>query len=94
MKTQIYTIFDSKGEMYNQPFFQRNLSVAIRTFTTLANDEKGQIAQYPEDYFLYHIAEWDDVAGTITNLAQPVSCGKALDFVKKEGQLSMLEENK
>jgi len=90
--TKIFSIYDSKGEIYAQPFFQRNVNVAIRTFTNMVNDERSQISSYPEDYTLFEIGMWDDVKGIIITHKTALSVGKGIDFQKKEGQLNMLDK--
>lgn len=68
---KIYSIRDSKGEVYNTPFFQRTEGEARRNFMDLVNDEKSRIAKYPEDFHLYHIGEYNDTTGKIDALDTP-----------------------
>ena len=58
MKMNIYTIYDTKMETYNQPHFMDNDATAIRQFTDMANDEKISISKHPEDYSLWKIGSW------------------------------------
>lgn len=66
MKKQIFAIFDTKAEYFNQPFFMNTIPEAIRAFTDLVNDDKTRISEHPEDYILYNVGKFDDQDGAIT----------------------------
>lgn len=82
MLLNAYSIFDSKAEAFNQPFFRLKHGVSIREFTEVSNDEKSNISRNPEDFTLFHIGSYDDSTGLLTALPTPVSLGLALEFVK------------
>lgn len=67
MITNIYAIYDLKAKVFNQPFFLQNDDVAIRTCTSLANDTMTQCGQYPEDYVLYNLGQYDDSTGHMSS---------------------------
>jgi len=83
MILKMFCVRDSKGEVYNQPFFQRTHGEAERNFRTLAIDEKSQIAKYPEDYDLYYLGEYDDITGKIRPLDTPQHVLKAANALAK-----------
>lgn len=60
MQTEIYTIYDTKAQIYNKPFHQQNKAVALRTATDLANDPNSEIAKNPEDYIMFYLGTYDD----------------------------------
>jgi len=68
MKFQAYTIYDSKEEIYCQPFFLLNEAVAIRQLSDMVNDEKTKISKHPADYSLWHLGSYEDSSATIDPL--------------------------
>lgn len=77
MELRIYTVRDSKGEIYNQPFFKKTQAEAERDFLTLSNDPKSILSQYPEDFDLYYLGMYDDQTGVISPLDAPKHIARA-----------------
>lgn len=75
---KIYSIRDSKGEMFNTPFFQKTHGEAERSFRNVVKDERSLPSQYPEDFDLYYLGEFDDVTGQIQALDTPLHVIKAV----------------
>lgn len=82
MQLKIYSIRDSKGSVYNQPFFKRTHGEAERDFTELTKDEKSFVNKYPDDYDLYYVGDFDDQEGIITSLQTPQHIIKAVNCIK------------
>lgn len=80
MKTQIFTVFDSAAHRYLETFNAPSVEYAIREFRRAVNTEKHQFSQFPEDYTLFHVGEFDQEEGTITGWP-PRSLGVAVTFV-------------
>lgn len=92
MTLKIFSIRDSKGEMYMQPFFQKTAGEAERSFRSLANDEKTMVCKHPEDFDLYYLGEYDDLTGKITGLSTPSHIAKAVNVVQQRpAQLAALQ---
>lgn len=83
MLLKIYSIRDTKGEIYNTPFYQRTHGEAERNFKTVASDLKSTISQFPEDYDLYYLGEYDDQTGKIKSLDTPQHITKAINVIDK-----------
>ena len=66
MKDRIFTVYDSKVEAYMQPFFQKGLGQALRTFTDMVNNPEHPFHKHAEDYTLYELGTFDEVTGEIT----------------------------
>jgi len=77
MQQKIYSIRDSKGEVYNQPFFQKTHGEAERNFHTLVNDEKSMVSKYVDDFDLYYLGTYCDQTGRLTSLDTPQHILKA-----------------
>lgn len=80
MNLKMYSIRDSKGEVYNTPFFQKTHGEAERSFRQLASDEKSLVWKYPDDFDLYFIGEWCDQTGVLTPLQTPQHILKAVQL--------------
>lgn len=77
---KVFTIFDSKAEAYLQPFMVKSVGEALRMLKTVVNDGKSGISQYPADYHLFQIAEWDELKGEYLMLPTKISLGCALEL--------------
>lgn len=78
MQLKMFSIRDSKAEIYNRPFFTHTLGEAEREFTRISNDPQSQISQFPEDYDLYYVGTYDDNSGKFTTLPTPEHITKAV----------------
>jgi len=75
---KVFTIRDTKAEVYNQPFFQQSHGEAERNFTTLVNDEKSTVSQYPEDFDLYFLGDFNTQEAKFDMLPTPQHVMKAI----------------
>lgn len=92
MILKVFTIRDQKAEIFNTPFFQKTHGEAERNFRTLVNDSKSTISQFPEDFDLYFLGEYDDNLGTFKSLDTPQHVIKAIQLVEsKPAQLSSIQ---
>jgi len=78
----LYTVYDVKANIHNNPMVQNNNAEAMRTFAQLANDEKTFISKYPEDYQLCLVGEYDELTGRIVGIEQIQILCRAIDFVE------------
>lgn len=78
---RIFTIYDSKAQAYLQPFFCVNNAVAIRTFTTAANNPEHDFNRYAADYTLFAIGEFEPTSGNINIFESKVNLGMASEFL-------------
>lgn len=80
MQHKIFSIRDSKGEVYGLPFFQKTAGEAERNFRSLVNDSKSTPSQYPEDFDLYYLGEYDDQTGKFKPQDTPSHICKAVSL--------------
>jgi len=66
MKLQVYAIFDKKTNAYLSPFMQVATGQAIRSFQDSIKDPQAPFGKHPEDYAMYYLCDFDDLAGTYT----------------------------
>lgn len=88
MKLKIYSIRDSKAEIFNTPFYQKTHGEAERNFRSLVNDDKSQVHKYPEDYALWYLGEYDDNTGAFQTLDQPQHILNAVQVLMPKNQAS------
>lgn len=79
-KTKLFTIYDSKTEVFNLPMHLLSTGEAIRTFTEWANDPKSQICKYPADFTLFEIGEYDNATGRFYESETKKNLGLAIEF--------------
>jgi len=89
MKLHLYTIYDSKEEIYHQPFFLLNEAVALRQFGDMANDKDSKISKHPEDYTLWHLGSYEDSSATLTPLKTKKCIAHANELVVQFDNLKM-----
>lgn len=60
----VFTIYDSKGDVYTLPSFSQNIETARREFRTQINSpDAGYLYEYAEDYTLFYLGEYDRTTG-------------------------------
>lgn len=80
MMLKVYSIRDAKAEVFNMPFYKKTHGEAERDFTSLANDDKSSVFNFPEDYDLYYLGEYDDQSGKLVSLDTPQHIVKAVQL--------------
>lgn len=83
---KVFSVYDSKGEVYSKPIVEINAGTALRSFADAAGavNQDNAISQHPEDYTLFELGRWDDETGNVTMHEAKVSLGVAIEFVKDE----------
>lgn len=71
MNVNFYSIYDKCAGAYIIPFVLQNDLIAIRTFGDCVNLKDHAFNKHPEDYSLYHVAQFDDNTGHIDTLPEP-----------------------
>jgi len=83
MRFSMFSIFDSASATFSRPFMAPNRGSAIRGFADAVNGEDKSFSAHPEDYHLYEVGAFDDVAGSVEPLkAGPVQVVRGVDLVK------------
>lgn len=80
-KLLLYSVFDSKVQLFAEPFFMRTRGEALRGWQEVANDKNTNICRYAEDFSLMEIGSFDESTGTFENLPSgPQNMGLAAQF--------------
>lgn len=90
MNLEIFSIYDSKAEAYQLPFFLHNQAMAIRPFADCVNSSEHQFGRNPSDYTLFHIGTFDDSTCTIQSHT-PKSLGNGVEFIRPSDQPDLFE---
>ena len=92
MKINVYSIFDEAAKAYITPFFMQNNALATRAFKDQCNTPGSQIASNPEQFVLFHIAEYDDSTGTIVPRDTPRSLGRGNEYSEREAETRAIDD--
>jgi hypothetical protein len=82
MKLKLFTVYDSKAEAYNQPFYMPSTGAALRAFEDSINDPQNSISQHPGDYTLFELGTFDPSNASIQLLDTRKNLGVAIEFVR------------
>lgn len=74
MKIQYYCIRDIKSNTFNRPFGGLTVEQVKRSIYSSIAQGNSEIAQFPEDFELYLIADFDDKTGVITGQTPAMIC--------------------
>lgn len=83
IKLGIYSIKDTKAEVFLPPFYVRNNGEAIRVFDDCVQNPDTNLAKHPEDFYLFKLGEFDQDSGSLIPSACPESLASAMDFKKE-----------
>lgn len=82
MTYQIFSIRDSKTNIYYPPQFRTNEGEAQRDFHALINDPQSIPGKYPADYSMWHLGTYDSDSGAIN----PITPQKLFEGDQLKGQ--------
>ncbi|AXH74004.1 MAG: nonstructural protein [Microviridae sp.] len=81
MIQKMFSIYDQKSGTFHVPFFKPTHGEAERDFRSAVNDPKSTLNQYPDDFDLYYLGEYDSNVGKFAPLDSPNHCLKAVQCV-------------
>lgn len=64
-----YAIYDRKAHVYSIPFFKQTDGEAVRMFMQASIDKNTNIFNYPSDYELQCVGEYQEDTGCFQNFA-------------------------
>ncbi len=77
--SKLYAVRDLKADFFLSPFIAHNDHHAKRAFAEAASDPATGLYQFPTDYELYYVGDFDVVAGTVIS-ADKISLGCASSY--------------
>lgn len=72
MILQVFCVFDSATGTFDHPQMLHAIGEAKRAFIEVVNDPKSKLNKYPGDYSLFHLAEYNTLNGSYTNMTAPI----------------------
>lgn len=88
MIQKMFSIRDGKAETFYPPFFKPSHGEAERDIRTATNDPKSVLSQYPEDFDLYYLGEFDTNTGKFNAKDTPEHLFKLIQFKTKTTELT------
>lgn len=82
MIRNIYSVYDSKLITFMQPFVADNDQAAISIFTSAVSEPGTEPFNYPADYSLFRVGQFNDETGHIEK-TQHENLGIASQFQRK-----------
>lgn len=83
MQLQAFSVFDSKAQLFLQPFYSQTVGTALRSFAMAANDAQHQFHLHAGDYSLFHLGAFNQDTAQFTALAAPINLGLAITLVEE-----------
>lgn len=72
MNQQIFSIYDKKMDKYHNPMFVESIVEVQRQLVSVIQDEKSLLAQFPTDYEIMNLGEFNQQTGEIIPLPKPL----------------------
>ena len=85
MEKHLYSVLDTKSQLYSPPFVAQNDAIAIRMVMDILRSPDNNLSRYPEDHQLMLVGFWDEVNGEIMGVDKAPSL---VDPVTKIKQLT------
>lgn len=79
----IFSCYDSKANLYSNPFYSVSLETAERDFAVACNDCKSDLYVHSSDYSLVMLGEFDDETAEF-KCASPLTIGTASSYYNKD----------
>lgn len=80
MKHKMYSVYDSKAQVYMKPILMRADGEATRAFKASIASPDHQFALNPGDYTMFGIGEFDDDSGVVSTYDVFVNLGNGAQF--------------
>lgn len=74
MNQRCFSIFDSKTNYYQPPFFSPTVPSGVRLFQNLVNDPTSLSGKFPDDFHLALIGTFDDTTGRFEAQIPEIVC--------------------
>ncbi len=83
MILKIFTIYDSKGELYLQPFYEQTVGQALRAFSDTCNEPDHPFYKHAEDFTLFELGAYDNTSAEFILHNTAHSLAKAIELKKE-----------
>ncbi len=80
MILKMFTVYDSKAELYLPPFYNKTTGQAVRAYDDTCNQKDHPFYKHPEDYTLFEIGTYDENTAEIITYDAKTPLGTALEY--------------
>lgn len=86
MNVEMYSVYDKKTKVYQNPMFSPNRGTAIRDLHDFLHNrgKDTMMAKYPDDYQLTRVGCFDEDLGQVEGLKNPDIICDVNDLLEKE----------
>lgn len=78
----LYAFYDEGAKFFGPPLMAQNLGMVRRSVRALAQQNAdAPFLQYPREFVLYEIAQFDDVSGAIVPVSPPLRLHSVQDLL-------------
>ena len=82
MILKMYSVFDIKSKLYHPPAFCHNPGHATRMFTQQFSKPGSVMHDFPHDFQIFEIGEYDDSSGDIRGEKNPTLICSVADLIQ------------
>ena len=91
MLHKIYSVRDSKSQLYAKPVLGVTHGEMERAFSESVNKEGTIHNIHPQDFDLYYLGDYDDNTGKILSLDTPQHICKGVDLQRHKADVSPIQ---
>ncbi|UOF81151.1 DNA binding protein vP5 [Microviridae sp.] len=81
MQWKVFTIYDSKSEVWGKPFYSQTTASGLRAFIDVVKDGQSEYNKFPNDFAIFEVAVWDDASGLMLPYEAKKSLGLAVEYL-------------
>lgn len=78
-----FSVRDLKAEHFNPPYFTPSIGEGERVFAKLVQNSQSDIGQFPEDFQLFYVGDFDEKTASYRALEAPQHICDAQSFRKQ-----------
>lgn len=83
MQVMCYAIKDKKANLFNLPFWYKNLVECMRNVEVACNDRNSNLNRFSHEYALYLICSMDDETGAVLCSDEPNMVCEIASLIKE-----------
>lgn len=88
MIVNVYAIYDSKADAFLQPWFAATHALAFRNIERATKNPESPFVQFPADFTLFKIGEFNDEDGTLSASKVNESLGNFIQFLPPRDEVA------
>lgn len=81
---KLFAVLDVKANHFQKPFADVSTVSALRGFEVAVNESKSVLNQFPDDFALVELGDFDVNSGKISPLSNPLNIGNGRSVLRQE----------